>query len=102
MFLFSAFIYVIYCSIRQFMTMIFNQKDTSFGKDKFEDLVGALSFPISKKIPKWVATCPSCKRSYRYQRIVKGAACRSCCNNFYGGKWDEKCLLTYKPFSAVK
>ena len=26
MFLFSAFIYVIYCSIRQLMTMIFNQK----------------------------------------------------------------------------
>ncbi len=29
---------------------IFNQKDSSFGKDKFEDLVGSLSFPISKKL----------------------------------------------------
>ena len=60
------------------------------------------SFPISKKIPKWVATCPSCKKSFRYRRIVKGAACRSCCNNFFGGQWDEKCLLTYQPFSEVK
>ena len=57
------------------------------------------SFPISKKNPKWLATCPSCKRSFRYQRIVKGAACRSCCNNLFGGRWDKKCLLTYKPFS---
>ena len=60
------------------------------------------SFPISTKIPKWVATCPSCKRIFRYKRIVKGAACRSCCNNFFGGQWDEKCLLQYQPFSEVK
>ena len=60
------------------------------------------SFPTSKKNPKWLATCPSCKTSFRYQRIVKGAACRSCCNNFFGGQWDEKCLLTYQPFSKVK
>ncbi|WP_374027181.1 hypothetical protein [Prochlorococcus marinus] len=29
---------------------IFNQSDSSLGKDKFEDLVGALSFPISKNL----------------------------------------------------
>ncbi len=59
------------------------------------------SFPISHKTPKWVATCPSCKTSFRYKRIVRGAACRSCCNNFFGGQWDEKCLLIYKPFVEV-
>ena len=59
------------------------------------------SFPISKKIPKWEATCPSCKRSFRYRRMVKGAACRSCCNNFFGGRWNKKCLLIYQPFSEV-
>jgi len=59
------------------------------------------SFPISKKLPKWLATCPLCKRSVRYRRIVKGAACRSCCNNFFKGRWDEKCLLQYQPFSEV-
>ena len=60
------------------------------------------SFPISKKVPKWVATCPSCEKIFRYRRIVKGAACRRCCNKFFGGKWDPKCLLVYKPFSEVK
>ena len=59
------------------------------------------SFPLSKKSPKWLATCPSCKRSVKYRRLVKGVACRSCCNNFFGGLWDEKCLLKYQPFSEV-
>ncbi len=59
------------------------------------------SFPISKKIPKWVATCPSCKRSFPYQRMVKAAACRSCCNTYFEGRWDQKCLLIYEPFSEV-
>ena len=60
------------------------------------------SFPISKTVPKWLATCPSCEKNFRYRRIVKGAACRRCCNKFFGGKWDAKCLLVYKPFSKVK
>ena len=29
---------------------IYNQKDSSYGKDKFESIVGALSFPIQKNI----------------------------------------------------
>ena len=60
------------------------------------------SFPISNRIPKWVATCPSCKRSFSYRRIVKGAACRSCCNNYFGGRWDQKCVLEFQPFSRSK
>jgi len=60
------------------------------------------SFPVSKNNPKWVAICPSCNRNFSYRRMVKGAACRSCCNNFFGGQWDEKCLLKYRPFSECK
>ena len=60
------------------------------------------SFPVSKTIPKWVANCPSCKRSFLYRRIVKGAACRSCCENFFGGRWDENCLLQYQLLSEAK
>tara|TARA_Y100001968_G_scaffold107225_1_gene96986 strand:+ start:4586 stop:5134 length:549 start_codon:yes stop_codon:yes gene_type:complete len=57
------------------------------------------SFPLSQKIPKWIATCPSCKKKFRYKRLVTGAACRSCCNNYFDGRWNEKCVLTYHPFS---
>ncbi len=60
------------------------------------------SFPVLKTIPKWVATCQTCKRSFRYRRMVKGAACRSCCNNFFGGKWNKNCLFIYQPLSGVK
>ena len=60
------------------------------------------SFPVSKRIPKWVANCPSCRRSFSYRRIVKGAACRSCCNNYFGGRWDPKCLLEFQSFSKRK
>ncbi|WP_257473449.1 SprT family zinc-dependent metalloprotease [Prochlorococcus marinus] len=60
------------------------------------------SFPVSKKTPKWLATCPSCKKSFCYRRMMKGAACRSCCNNLFGGRWNAKCLLVYQPFSVVK
>ena len=60
------------------------------------------SFPLLKKPPKWVATCPLCKRNFHYRRIVKGAACRSCCNNFFRAQWSEKCLLRYQLFSEVQ
>jgi len=60
------------------------------------------SFPTVKKPPKWLATCPLCQRSFRYRRIVKGAACRSCCKTFFRGLWDEKCLLQYQPFTEVE
>ena len=60
------------------------------------------SFPLSKKLPKWVATCSLCNRSFNYRRIVRGASCRSCCNNFFGGRWNEKCLLQYQSYDEVK
>ena len=60
------------------------------------------SFPTAKKTPKWLATCPLCRKSFPYRRIVKGAACRSCCNNFFRGIWDEQCILDYQPFSEDK
>ena len=60
------------------------------------------SFPVTKKNPKWVATCPLCKRSFSYRRIVKGAACRGCCNNYFGGRWDKQCVLEFQPFSRSK
>ena len=60
------------------------------------------SFPTAKQNPKWLAICPMCKKSFPYRRIVKGAACRSCCNDFFRGRWDEKCLLKYQLFSEVK
>ena len=59
------------------------------------------AFPLPKKNPKWSATCPLCKKSFSYRRIVKGAACRGCCNKYFGGQWNQNCLLKFELFSAV-
>jgi len=60
------------------------------------------SFPTAKTTPKWLATCPLCRKSFRYRRIVQGAACRSCCEKLFSGRWDEKCLLEYQSFTEVQ
>ena len=54
-------------------------------------------FPVPLKSPKWLGICPSCRAQFKYRRLVRGAACRSCCNIYYGGRWDERCLLNYEP-----
>ena len=56
------------------------------------------NFPIPKKSPKWIATCPSCGLSFPYKRLVRNAACKNCCDMFHGGSWDLSCILTYELF----
>ena len=55
------------------------------------------NFPIPQKSPKWLAKCPVCGFSSFYKRLVRGAACKHCCDILYGGKWHSSCLLTYEP-----
>mgnify|MGYP001166360655 CR=1 FL=1 len=54
------------------------------------------SFPIAKQTPKWLAICSLCGQRFTYKRIVRGAACKHCCDNLHGGKWHSSCLLTYQ------
>jgi len=56
-------------------------------------------FPLPVDRPKWFAVCPSCGLRFPYQRLVRGAACRQCCNTYYGGVWHASCLLKYEPAS---
>ena len=53
-------------------------------------------FPVPKKSPKWLAICPLCGKRSFYKRLVRGAACKYCCDTFHGGKWHSSCLLTYE------
>ncbi len=57
-------------------------------------------FPVPSTQPKWLALCPSCGLEFPYKRLVRGAACRKCCDAHHRGHWDESCLLIYKPFSV--
>ena len=55
------------------------------------------NFPVPTTLPKWWGICPNCSVRYPYKRIVRGAACRRCCNDYYHGKWHSSCLLSYEP-----
>ena len=57
------------------------------------------NFPLPISRPKWVAVCPSCGLRSPYQRLVRGVACRQCCNTYHGGGWHASCLLKYEPAS---
>ena len=59
------------------------------------------SFPVPKTKPKWLATCPLCGQTSTYKRLVKGVACKFCCDNLHGGKWNESCLLIYQHVDGV-
>ena len=56
------------------------------------------SFPVPIKKARWWAVCPSCGFRFPYRRLVRGAACRKCCDSIYGGRWHSNCLLKYEPF----
>ncbi len=56
-------------------------------------------FPVPKSLPKWWAICTCCGLRYPYQRLVKGAACKHCCNTHHGGRWHASCQLIYEQAS---
>ena len=56
-------------------------------------------FPVPADHPKWWAVCPCCGLRSPYKRLVRGVACRQCCNTYYGGRWNASCLLVYEPAS---
>ncbi len=54
-------------------------------------------FPVPPSLPKWWAICPNCGLRSPYKRLVRGAACRKCCDAHYGGRWNASCVLLYEP-----
>ena len=59
-------------------------------------------FPLPERGPKWVAVCPLCGSKSLYKRLVRGAACKHCCDTLYGGNWHPSCLLSYQTLSHGK
>ena len=65
-------------------------------QDRFQITVRH-NFPLPERSPKWIAKCSLCGTSFHYKRLVRGAACKRCCDRLYEGKWHSNCLLTYEP-----
>ncbi len=99
----SSLEYWRHASGSQFSKSIFNQKDNSFGKDKFEDLVAALSFPISKKFNEKFTTLIVPGITFLPETLgSKGIGKNAYGNNFYIGSGivydlakDLNLLLSY-------
>ena len=51
---------------------------------------------IKQPAPKWIATCPNCKREYKRMKRMKSLACAQCCNQHNFGKWSEKYVLGWR------
>ena len=54
-------------------------------------------YPVPVQPPAWIACCPSCGLRAPYRRRREGLACRSCCQQRYGGRWHPDCLLVFEP-----
>jgi hypothetical protein len=57
-------------------------------------------YPLPAATPRWIARCPRCDRAAPYRRRRRGLACRVCCEQFHGGRWDASCLLVFEPVAA--
>jgi SprT protein len=53
-----------------------------------------LPFPVSKRAPRFIYKCPSCRRDFpRVRRIKRMVACLACCRAHNCGRFDSKFLL---------
>tara|TARA_A100001388_G_scaffold143211_1_gene106245 strand:+ start:996 stop:2819 length:1824 start_codon:yes stop_codon:yes gene_type:complete len=82
---------------------IFNQKDSSYGRDRFDNLIGSLSFPISKKLNENFTALIIPGMTFLPEKLgPKGVSKNAYGNNFYIGSGlvfhaaeDIKLLFSY-------
>ena len=50
---------------------------------------------------RWVAVCPSCGKTAKFQRRPRAVrACGACCRAYAGGRYDERFRMTVHPVTA--
>ncbi len=58
-------------------------------------------FPVIRNKLKYQGICINCGESYLYRKRVKNIACKKCCNLFFNGNWNEKCLIVFDGFNLL-
>ena len=53
------------------------------------------NFPVLRKELKYVGVCLNCGNKYLYRKRMKNIACKKCCNLFFNGLWNKKCLIIF-------
>ena len=51
--------------------------------------------PVLRKELKYVGVCLNCGNQYLYRKRMKNIACKKCCNLFFNGLWNKKCLIVF-------
>tara|TARA_Y100000589_G_C27176085_1_gene638831 strand:- start:2142 stop:2675 length:534 start_codon:yes stop_codon:yes gene_type:complete len=54
------------------------------------------TFPVNRKELKYMGKCINCGSIFMYRRRMKNIACKSCCNLFFNGSWNKKCLIIFE------
>ena len=54
------------------------------------------SYPLPAVVAGWIAVCPQCGRTSAYRSRRQGLACRHCCEQHNGGRWDARFLLRFE------
>ena len=53
------------------------------------------NFPVLRKELKYVGVCLTFGNQYLYRKRMKNIACKKCCNLFFNGLWNKKCLIIF-------
>ena len=53
------------------------------------------NFPVFRKELKHIGVCLNCGNQYLYRKRMKNIACKKCCNLFFSGLWNKKCLIIF-------
>ena len=53
------------------------------------------NFPVERNALKYIGECLNCGEKYMYRKRIKNIACKKCCNLFFNGTWNKKCLILF-------
>ena len=53
------------------------------------------NYPVNRKSIKYKGKCSFCGAEFLYRKRVKNIACKKCCDLFFDGRWNKKCLLIF-------
>ncbi len=56
------------------------------------------NFPVVRNELKYKGICSNCSEIYFYRRRIRNIACKKCCNLFFNGNWNKKCLIVFDDF----
>ena len=53
------------------------------------------NFPVERRKLKFIGQCSYCGEKFFYRKRIKNIACKKCCNLFFNGSWNKKCLILF-------